>query len=1218
MKRLIVLLGLTLLFVSLPSWAQDQATVVGAVMDSSGAVIPNAKVTVSNPEKAFTRELVSNSAGEYTAAKIPIGKYVITAEATGFQKLVRSGFNVTAGQVLRVDMQLKVGLVTQEVTVAGNVPQVETETAAISDVVTGAQIANLMLNGRNFVTLALLVPGAVPDNGLDTSHVGVYGNNSISFNGGRTEYNNWEIDGGPNTDEGSTSTFNTYPNIDTIAEFRISTSNYGADLGKHAGATIEVATKAGTKQFHGDVFEYVRNDHLDANDWFVNRQINPPGGHAPKRPLKWNDYGYTFGGPFYIPGHYNTDKSKTFFYWSENWRKYREGQVLTSGAPTALERKGNFQECDPAFPGVFNSVVASDCVIPTNPVTGNPYPGDTVPIDPNAQTLLDSLIPVANNGVNGWVSSSGTATNWRQEQIRVDQNISDRTSLFVRYTNDAWNTVAVPSLWAWANYDTVKTPFIGPGKSAVFHITHSFKPNLMNEFIMGYTVDHILLYNQVGESSVLHSINKPAAPNWTVKNFFTPNANNPLLPGIAIGSGTGFGDVAEDAYNRPWFNSNPIIVWKDNLAWTHGTHTLKFGMYLEKYRKNEQYGADTQGFMSFDSWGNQTTGNGLADMYLGLLQQYQEGTQTVNGVPVGGYPKGHWRMTVFEPYVQDDWKVNRKLTLNLGVRYYWFNRIHDVSRPQTVDSGFLPNLYNPAAEAQLNSDANIITQGPGSGHDYRTFGNGLVECGKGGIVLGCSLPYHRTAAPRLGFAYDPWGDGKTVLRGGYGMYFEMGNGNEANTEGGEGNPPIEFAPSGFNLGTLDQTTGAVLVSGYDAIAPGALGPTSYTNIPYRQKWGYAQQFSVSIQHEFRGNNLLGVAYVGNLARHLGRIRNLNQIPLKAGTMNVPALAAPNNPADCDAKGNCDVQNVLINNELGTSVFFMPFPSYGSGLTQKENTAVSSYNSLQLNFRHIFGHGLTFQTVYTWAHMLDDASDVWSTAHTGIDDTNLSRWKNTSDINRTHVLMVNYIYELPFFKSSSSSLLRNVFGGWEVSSIASFFTGEPVDFSCGVTNPDTGSSYGTGVGGSVRCNTIGPLKISKGIDNDPQFGPTPTWFNPNIVTQPLFSQLRADGQPGMFGYMGRNMLTGPGRNNWDLALHKNIQLPWFAGEHSNLQFRWETFNTFNHRQWQYINAGCNGDPNDNNTAAFGRGCGGHAFNLGNGQVSSAWPSRIMQFGLKLIF
>jgi len=1203
-KRTILLLGTFLFFVSLTAWAQDTATIVGAVLDSTGAVIPGAKVTVDNAAKGFHRDLVANAAGEYTAAKIPLGDYVITAEAPGFQKLVRSGITVAVGQTLRVDLQLTVGQVTQEVTVTGNITRVETETAAISDVVTGTQIANLELNGRNWVTLATLVPGAAPDNGLDTSHVGVYGNNSISFNGGRTQYNNWEIDSGPNTDEGSAGTFNTYPSLDTIGEFRISTSNYGADMGKHAGATIEVATKAGTKDFHGSVFEYVRNDKFDANDWFVNRQIAPEGGNAPKRPLKWNDYGYNIGGPFYIPGAYNTDKSKTFFFWSENWRKYREGQVIGGShmVPTLRMRNGDFTECDPASPNYVASLYDAGCRLPSwggveyntvqAMVAANPSLDPTGANFANGKSLLDAMVPLPNSGLDGWILSSSTATNWRQEQIRVDQNIGEKTRVFVRYTQDAWDTLAVPSLWAWASYDTIKTPFGGPGKSAVLNIAHSFKPNLMNEFVMGYTVDHILLYNQVGASSVGHSIYAKDYP-WTAHNLFAANELNPerLLPGFALCSGLTF-CTSEDASNHPWFNSNPIITWKDNVAWTTGRHTVKFGFFLEKYRKNEQYGANVQGYMQFDNWGSNTTGNGLADMLTGHIQYYYEGTLQQNGQLVGGYPKGHWRMTAFEPYIQDDWKISRKLTLNIGARYYLFTRIHDVTRP-TIDSAFIAALYDQRHEKLLDASGNFDNSAAalalGYTHDFTSFGNGLVECGTGAILAGCQRPYYWTLAPRFGFAYDPWGNGKTVIRGGYGIYYEMGNGNEAQTEGIEGNPPVSLAPSLVDLSSYSDIQP---ISNFAQAA--AYGPPGIQTIPYNQKWGSVQQFSLGIQHEFPGNNVLSVGYVGALGRHLARNRNLNQIPIGITTWYAPEMA---NTYGCDANGVCDVQDILVN-QKAPSTHFVPFRGYGT-IGVKENTAVSTYNSLQVNFRHVFGHGLTFQTSYTWSKAIDDSTSTYY--RSGVDDYNLARWKAVSGINRNQILVLNYVYEMPFFKNASP-VVKGLFGGWTISGITSLFTGQPVDFGCGR------DGYGTGIGGSVRCNALGKLEINKGVVNDPEYGPTPTWYDPAVVGQITYDQLWANSQPGMFGTMGRNPLTGPGRNNWDLALLKNIELPWFKGEHSTVQFRWETFNTWNHPQWKWVSAGCSG------TTDFGQPC-----TTGNlGQVTGAWDPRIIQLGLKFIF
>ncbi|HMD83866.1 MAG TPA: carboxypeptidase-like regulatory domain-containing protein [Terriglobia bacterium] len=1187
------LLFLVFLGISIGSWAQDTASIVGTVKDSSGGVIPGAKVTVSNPEKGFTRELVSNSVGEYSAQIIPIGNYVITAQVPGFQKLARSGITVGVGQILRVDLTMMVGQATQEVTVMGAEAKVETETAAISGVVTGAQIANLNLNGRNFVSLALLVPGAVADDGLDTSHVGVLSNNNISFNGGRMQYNNWEIDGGNNTDEGSTSTFNTYPNLETIAEFRISTSNYGADMGKHSGATIEVATKSGTKNFHGDAFEYVRNDILDANPWAINRATI--GSVAPKSPLKWNDFGYTLGGPFYIPHHYNTDKSKTFFFWSEDWRRYREGQTVSSGVPSLLERQGNFSECDSSSPN-YNAVVASGCTLPTNPATGNPYAGDTVPIDPNANALLNGLIPLPNSGPIGYLVASSTATNWRQEQIRVDQNVGDKTRVFVRWTQDAWNTVAVPALWTSSGSDTIKTPFLGPGKSSVVHFTHTFRPNLMNEFVASYSVDHISLSNQAGSSSPAHSINKPSG--WAVQNLFSANASNPLLPSISIGGGLAWGFTA-DAGNHPWFNSNPIVDFKDNVAWMVGNHALKFGIFFQDYHKNEQFGANTQGFLSFSNSAPISTGNALADMYVGQIASYQEGTINLNGVAIGGYPKGHWAGHEAEPYIEDDWKATKKLTLNLGLRYYYFQPFHDVSATN-IDAAFVPSNFNPAAQAQLVNDPVLgPVLEPGTGSNYTVYGNGLYACGTHGVPKGCFFGSKKNFAPRFGFAYDPFGTGKTAIRGGYGIYYEMGNGNESNAEGGEGNPPVSLGPTAFNL------------AGYSAIQPinspsqEPISPGGFTAIPLHQKWPSVQQFSLGIQHEFPANNLVNVGYVGSLGRHLATARNLNQIPMGGGTAAVPSLAGT---VGCDAQGNCDVEASLIGPGGNPGVFFAPYQGY-TGITGKQNTAISHYDSLQISWRHDVGHGLTFEAAYTWAHSIDNSTSTYFS--TGVDDNfNLSRWKATSDLNRAQVLEMSYVYELPFFKQASG-VKRQALGGWTISGISSFYTGEPVDFGCGLTDPVSGLGYSTGIGGGTRCNSLGPVKIKKGIYDDPTYGPTPTWIDPSVVGQITLPQLRSDGEPGMFGYMGRNPLTSPGVNNWDLALLKNFAVPWFKGEHSSLQFRWETFNTFNHTQFIGVNIGCSG------LTAAGAPCTG-ANNLGNGEVSGSRDPRIMQVGMKLIF
>jgi hypothetical protein len=477
-----------------------------------------------------------------------------------------------------------------------------------------------------------------------------------------------------------------------------------------------------------------------------------------------------------------------------------------------------------------------------------------------------------------------------------------------------------------------------------------------------------------------------------------------------------------------------------------------------------------------------------------------------------------------------------------------------------------------------------------------------VECGAAPVAKGCQVPYKWNIGPRFGFAFDPTGSGKTSIRGGFGIYYEPGNGNDANTIGLEGNAPTTVAPEQYNL--LSYAFGGGTFAG--------VGPGNIQSIPYFQKNPAVSQYNLNVQHEFRGNNILTVAYVGTQGRHLDSNRSLSQIPIPVvQNMTVPALAGSNQY--CDASGVCDVQNVLIHNLAPTS-YFSPFQGYNS-INQKQFSAVSSYNALQANFRHTTGYGLTFQAAYTWSHMLDNSTSAYN--FTSVDaNYDMNRWKATSDLNRAQILMLNYVYDLPFFKHSTNAFVKQSLGGWRISGITAMFSGTPAGPSltgaCGV------AGYSTGIGGSVMCNSVGNVKVQKSTYNDPTFGPMVRWFDPSTMAQPTLDQYYANGQAGMFGTMGRNTLTGPGRNNWDLALFKDVQFPWFRGEHSTLQFRAETFNTFNHTQWTGVNMGCSGHVNADGSPAFGRTCGGDEFNSGNGEINGTWSPRNIQLGMKFSF
>lgn len=1176
MKIKITLASMLVFLACCGAHAQDLGRFVGTLKDASGAIVPDAQVTVSNPDKGFVRNVTSNGNGEYVVSQVPIGSYVVTAEKAGFEKMVRTGITLSAGETLRVDLDLRVGSVSEQVTINSAALKVDTESGALSDVVTGSQVTQLNLNARSFANLATLVPGAATlSTGFDPSSVGDLANSTISFNGVPGNFNNWEIDGVNNVDQGSGSnSLMVFPSIDSIAEFRISTSNYSAEYGKSGGANIEVVTKSGTRDFHGDLFEFVRNDKFDANDWFLNRTITSDGRPAAKTPLKRNNFGFTLGGPFYIPSHYNVDRNKTFFFVSEEWRKNREGTLIDQGVPTLKMRQGDFSECDASSPN-YNPIAASGCAVPVDPVSGASYPTDVVPVSPTASALLNGLVPLPNNGVNRYTASPSLPVNFREDMVRVDENFTDNLRLFVRYTQDAYEQEFVPSLWSTANFATVKTNWTSPAKSFVAHLTQTLTPNLLNEVIVSFSADVNTVHNSTGFDSPAGSIYKPA--DFAAKAIFPANQAETKLPGINLSGGIPFSLAQSTGFEFFFWDPQPEI--KENLIWSKGAHTLKFGAYLRKNFINTttNIGLNTQGNLSFSNSSNLSTGNALADLDLGRIASYEEYGRVVNGQLVGGAALGHWRQWDFEPYVQDDWRVNSRLTLNLGVRYYWLTPFYDVTRP-TNDSIFIPSLYNPAKQAQLDSSGNLI---PGSGANYLTYGNGLAECGSGAVPRGCFKPYRGTISPRFGFAWDPTGAGKTVVRGGYALNWDSSNPLQGGA-GFNGNPPTATDLFGYNI------------LGFQNIGPGPLGTVNFSNVPQAQKWPQVQQFSFGVQQRFLDNTILTASYVGSLGRHLQTSRNINQVPIGSSTMNVPSLAGT---TGCDAAGNCNVQDILINT-VQQRFFFSPYRGYGA-ISQRENTGNSNYNSLQLNLRHNIGHNLTFQAAYTWSHTLDDI------VFNGVDSTNFHRWYGTSSLNQTHMLVLNYVYSLPFFRNSKNLLLRVPFSGWEVSGISSFLTGPPIDTTCSI------AGMATGIGGPAVCNSIGSLTVKKGIVNDPQFGPTQTWFDPGNLAQITTDQLRADNQPGMFGYLGKNPLSGPGRNNWDLALMRNFRIRGFYKEGSSLQFRLESYNTFNHPQWSKVNFSCS------DQTAPGAACNGPE-NIGNGEVSAAYPARILQLGLKFVF
>jgi len=1156
--------------------AQDTASITGTITDATGAAVANASVVLRSGSRGIDRSTTSNGSGDYLFPALPIGAYDLSVAAKGFKRYEARGVLVQVAQKARIDVTLQVGAASEEITVQGSsVAQVETQSSDLSGTVNGKEITQLELNGRNFTQLVTLVPGVSNQTGQDEGQVGVGGSVAFSVNGGRTEYNNWELDGGDSMDNGSNTTLNVYPSIDAIAEFKVLTSNYGAQYGRNGSGTVEVETKSGTNQFHGDAYEFVRNDAFNATPYF---QSAPPS-------YKKNDFGYTIGGPVYIPGVYNKNKQKTFFFFSQEWRRDRVPSPFpVTVVPSAAERAGNFSDLCP------NASTGSMADCPINPATGTFFPSNQVPIDQNTAPALESMIPLPNGGSPGaetWTAEPTLPTNWREELLRVDENFNSKVRATFRYIHDSWDELYPTPLWtSGTSFPTIETNFKGPGVSLVTRLTATASPTLLNEFVFSYTTDHIDLVPE-------GAWQRPASMTWGLFQ----NGFGGKLPGIGFSGGI-YGGIAEDAGYLPNgpYNSNPTYTYRDNVTKIIGEHNLQFGAYVVAAEKNElsAAGQSVNGFLTFDTSSPVSTGNAFADLLMGNIAEFQQQNVQL---------KYYNRYKIVEPYFQDDWHATSHLTLNLGLRVSLYGTYRERYH----------NAWNFDPSHYIVGDSGVDADGLVTGNPY----NGMVQCGvTQGVPAGCMQGHLFNPAPRIGFAWDPHGDGKTAIRGGYGIFFEHTNGNEANSESLESSPPASLIPGIFNIAGPN---------GYETIAPQttSTSPLAVVSVPNKAVWPYVQQWHLDVEHELARNTVATVSYVGSKGTHLTREYDLNQVHPTPLSQNPYAPGEAIGPNDCTTfttpSGVPVTGQAAINLSIACGADpdpFRPYPGIG-GITRREESASSSYNALQASLRRNVG-SLQLSAAYTYSHSIDDSSSGLDLGQVNTYD--LASFRASSNFDQRHVFNLGYVYDLPIFKGSGLS--HKILGGWQWSGITTIQTGTPFSVASGAPVSDN-----AGVANTVAANysaypdLVGDpnagVSQANGAINSGALGLGPLLFNPAAFVAPR----------GLtFGDAGRNLVNNPRRTNFDMALFKHFAIK----ENLAFEFRAEAFNVFNHIEWGWIGGDAGSAASNsptanptNTTSCYGGpdnsagdpSCTGSATFL---HAAVAHNPRILQLGAKFIF
>ena len=797
---LLLAFGLSCLPSLLLGQTTGTGTITGTVVDATQSVVPGVKITATQTDTGRSRTILTNRSGNYTLPQMPIGSYQIKAESTGFQTFNQEGLTLSADTTLPVNIQLQVGASSESVTVTSAPPPLKTESGDISTLISGQQLRELALNGRNFTQFLTLGTGVTSTQVGRRMGVGQEGNPLLSVNGGRLNSTQYTYDGILAMDTGGNRGVNLFPPMEALEEIQVHKSNYSADSGSYGYGQVNIVTKSGGLQYHGSLYETFGNQVLDARNFFANNVS----------PFKQNIFGYTIGGPIF-PSQKSRWHEKAFFFWSEGWNKRRGPQLVsytappsatfTAQTPAAVLRTGDFS-------GIGAAII--------NPSTGRPFPRNVIPassIDPNATILLNAYYPLPNRpGAPNYAFTSNSGSDWREELGRVDLNFTSKTSLMVRYAHDSWTQDQNFNFPGPTAFPTVPGVFIKPGQNLVLRLTNILSPTTLNQSTFGFSMNR--LQHLLTPASV-----RPEGLN--IPTVFGANGEN-TIPTINI---AGYGSIG----TQQQINANPVYTYRDDFSHQAGNHSLKAGLlvyHILKFDTTQISGQ--QGVFNFNG---SATGNGLADFLLGNAFQYTENT------PI---PPEYFFSDDYEMYVQDDWKVRSNLTLNFGIRDEIFKGAPFGDDKFNRISIFVPGLYDPAAAPTVLPNGRLV---PGTGDSL----NGIITpTMQKGLDLSRSLLRTRNnPGPRFGFAWSPGKNAKTVLRGGYGIFYHWDN---SNRELLRGNPPFTQSASIFNtsLANPSQGTLALFPPSIQAMDPNYLSPM-------------VQQWSFNVQRSLGWKTVLSVA-----------------------------------------------------------------------------------------------------------------------------------------------------------------------------------------------------------------------------------------------------------------------------------------------------------------------------------------------------------------------